>query len=290
MNYVPLSNNDVMLRCSQMVERHKIGANPCIYGIPRGGIPVAYMLAGMCTGASIVDNPEDASIFVDDIIASGATRNKYKKDYPETPFCALIEDPYPGAWYIFPWEGNAVGSADDIPMRFLQYIGEDPTRDGLKETPQRVVKTWEKLYGGYSINPADLLKTFDNCNCSEMILLKDIEFYSTCEHHLLPFFGKAHIAYIPNVGGKVIGVSKLARLLECFARRLQIQERISAQIADFLMEHLAPMGAAVCLEAQHFCMTSRGVEKQDSIMVTSALRGIFRDKPDARAEFYSLIK
>ena len=169
----------------------------------------------------------------------------------------------------------------------LQYIGEDTTREGLLETPKRVIASWEKLYGGYSENPASVLKTFKDDTCDEMVILKDIEFYSTCEHHLLPFFGKAHIAYIPN--GKVVGISKLARLLEIFSRRLQIQERIGQQVTSALMTELEPLGCACVIEAQHFCMRARGVEKQNSIMITSSLEGVFRET-QARQEFLQFIK
>lgn len=169
----------------------------------------------------------------------------------------------------------------------MEYIGEDTDREGLVETPKRVRKSWDKLYGGYDMDPKELLKTFDKETYSQMVVLKDIEFYSTCEHHMLPFFGKAHIAYIP--GKKVIGVSKLARLLEIYARRLQIQERIGEQVTTFLMKELKAKGAACVLEAQHFCMTSRGVEKQNAKMVTSSLKGVFLKEPETRQEFFSMI-
>lgn len=171
--------------------------------------------------------------------------------------------------------------------RILTAIGEDPNREGLLKTPERVVKSWGKLYGGYDEDPAEVLKTvFVEGSCDEMVLLKDIEFYSTCEHHMLPFFGRAHIGYIPS--GRVVGVSKLARLLEVYARRLQIQERLTTQVAEALVTHLSPKGVMVVMEAQHFCMTARGVEKQDSIMVTSAVRGQFLEVP-TRNEFMQLI-
>lgn len=170
----------------------------------------------------------------------------------------------------------------------MEYIGEDVSREGLVETPKRVRKSWEKLYGGYDMDPKDLLKTFDKETYEQMVLLKDIEFYSTCEHHMLPFFGKAHIAYIPRK--KVIGVSKLARLLEIYARRLQIQERIGEQVTTFLMKELKAKGAACVIEAQHFCMTSRGVEKQNAKMVTASLKGAFLKESATRQELYSMIR
>jgi GTP cyclohydrolase I len=181
---------------------------------------------------------------------------------------------------------NEVSDYDCI-REILKSIGDDPDREGLKDTPDRVVRSWRKLYGGYNEKADDVLKTvFTDGACDEMVLLRDIEFYSTCEHHMLPFFGKAHIGYIP--AGRVVGISKLARLLEVYSRRLQIQEKLTTQIAEALVDNLRPKGVMVVLEAQHFCMTARGVEKQHSIMVTSAIRGSLSE-PETRAEFLRLI-
>lgn len=180
-------------------------------------------------------------------------------------------------------------SIEDAVRFILTAIGEDPyNREGLIETPSRVAKAYNELFAGYKMNPASVFKHFDADGCDQMVLLKDIEIYSTCEHHMLPFFGKAHIAYIPNK--RVIGVSKLARLMDIFARRMQIQERIGEQITSSLMEYLQPKGAACVIEAQHFCMKARGVGKQHSIMVTSSLKGCFLEEPETRSEFFNLIK
>ena len=187
-------------------------------------------------------------------------------------------------WVTFWWEGNEA-PAEDAVVRMIQAIGDDPGREGLKETPARVTRSWKELYGGYGKDPKDVLKVFQDGACDEMVVLKDIEFFSTCEHHMLPFFGKVHIGYIPD--GKVVGVSKLARLVEIFSRRLQIQERFTGQIANALMEHLQPKGAMVVVEAKHLCMVARGVGKQNSTMVTSAVRGAF-DNDKTRAEFLRL--
>ena len=169
----------------------------------------------------------------------------------------------------------------------LFALGEDPTREGLLETPARILKSYNTLFGGYEQDPKDVLKTFEEGACDQMVMLKDIEFYSTCEHHMIPFHGKATIAYIPN--GKVVGISKLSRLLEVFARRMQIQERIGDQVTDSLMEMLDCKGAICVLEAQHLCMTARGVQKQNAVMVTSSIRGCFNDST-LRNEFLSLKK
>lgn len=157
----------------------------------------------------------------------------------------------------------------------------------MLDTPARMVKSWERLFGGYKQKPESVLKTFTEGSCDEMVVLKDIEFYSTCEHHFAPFFGTISIGYLPK--GRVVGVSKLARLVEIFARRLQIQERLSTQIADSLVEHLAPHGVMVVCKARHMCVCSRGVEKHNAIMVTSAIRGAFK-KHEVRAEFLEFIK
>lgn len=172
----------------------------------------------------------------------------------------------------------------------LVYIGEDLTRDGLQDTPERIVKMWSKIFSGYKENARELLiKTFEVATeAAEMILLKNIQFYSMCEHHMLPFFGRVSVGYVPVK--KVVGVSKLARVVEVFARRLQIQERMTTEIADAIQEALKPLGVAVLVEARHLCMTSRGVEKQGSVMVTSAMYGLYRYNEAARNEFLSLCK
>lgn len=172
----------------------------------------------------------------------------------------------------------------------LEYIGEDPTREGLVETPKRVVKAWAEWTSGYGIKPEDVLKTFkDGAEGSdEMVLVKSIPFYSHCEHHMAPFFGVAHIAYIPD--GKIVGLSKLSRLLDIYAKRLQVQERLTVQVVDAIMQHLHPLGAAVLVQARHLCMEARGICKQGHETETVALRGVFRTQAETRAEFMGRIK
>lgn len=182
---------------------------------------------------------------------------------------------------------NPRKAAEGLIKQILFEIGEDPEREGLLDTPKRVVKSWRELYGGYTKDPADILTVFEAGTYDQIILLKDIEMYSTCEHHMQPFYGKAHVAYIPNE--KVIGISKLARLVEIYARRLQIQERIGEQVTKALMDHLKPKGAACIVEAKHMCMCARGVEKQNSTMMTSSLKGVFIEDPEPRAELMSMI-
>jgi len=170
----------------------------------------------------------------------------------------------------------------------LANIGEDPGREGLLKTPARAAKAWKFLTTGYDLNPSDVINdaVFSE-KYDEMVIVKDIEFYSLCEHHLLPFYGRAHIAYIPN--GKIVGLSKIPRIVEIFSRRLQVQERMTQQIADTLYGALEPDGVAVVVEARHLCMMMRGVEKQNSLATTSAMLGSFRNDERTRAEFLNLI-
>lgn len=171
----------------------------------------------------------------------------------------------------------------------IENIGEDPTREGLLKTPERAAKAIQFLTQGYDQNPEDILKSaMFSEKYDEMVIVKDIEFYSLCEHHMLPFFGKCHIAYIPN--GHIVGLSKFPRMVDAFSRRLQVQERLTDQIRDCLHETLNPQGVAVCIEAQHLCMQMRGVQKQNSITTTSAFSGVFMEEDITRQEFMSLVK
>jgi len=179
-------------------------------------------------------------------------------------------------------------STQDIFREILRRFDADPTRDGLEKTPERIEKSLEFLTKGYSEDPTAILQgaLFD-VDYDEMVIVKDIEMFSLCEHHMLPFFGKVHVAYIPN--GKVIGLRKIPRLVEVFARRLQVQERLTRQIADAIHEAIAPQGVGVVIEARHLCMMMRGVEKQNSSTVTSAMVGVFQSQ-NTRAEFLSLVR
>jgi GTP cyclohydrolase IA len=172
--------------------------------------------------------------------------------------------------------------------QILEAIGEDPDREGLVDTPRRIADMYEELFGGLSIDPADYLKVGFEEHHKEMVILRDIPFTSSCEHHLLPFVGKAHVGYIPS--GRIVGLSKLARVVDGFARRPQLQERLTSQIADTIVETINPRGAGVVIEAQHFCMIARGVKKPGSTMVTSAMRGIFKTNPPTRSEFLDFIR
>ena len=179
--------------------------------------------------------------------------------------------------------------SEDLVREILRRIGDDPDREGLEQTPARVVRSWKELYAGYAQEPEEILVTqFQAENYDEIVLLRDIEFFSTCEHHMLPFHGKAHLAYLPET--KIVGLSKLARLTNMYARRLQVQERLTRQIAAALEGVLKPKGVAVMLEAKHQCMCSRGVGKQDGKMMTSCFLGDFKENLACRTEFFALLK
>jgi GTP cyclohydrolase IA len=196
-------------------------------------------------------------------------------------------------------ESMGVDDADDLPLnprlveyetmvrRQLELLGEDPTRDGIAKTPSRVAKSMAWLTRGYDLDPRQVIgdALFEE-NHENMVMVRDIEMYSMCEHHMLPFFGKVHVAYIPN--GRIVGLSKLPRVVEVFARRLQVQERLGEQIADAIEDVLQPKGVGVVIEAVHLCMMMRGVEKQSSRTITSSMRGLFRDDAKTRSEFLRL--
>lgn len=285
---VELARNIVLLR--------KVTSDPIrIHPVPRGGVSVAYMVSGYLSNIVLVDKPEDADVFVDDLIDSGSTCERYCDEFPGIPFFALLDkrtdEAYKGKWIVFPWEVTDAGadkSGDDIIVRLLQLVGEDATREGLLETPARVVKAWRHWTSGYGKDAGKLLKVFEDGaeNYDQMVIVKDIPIYSHCEHHLAAIIGTATIAYIPN--GKIVGLSKLSRLADMFARRLQVQERLTAQIADALEEHLQPLGVGVIIKARHLCMESRGVCQQGHHTITTALRGAMKDEPQTRAEFLKL--
>jgi len=251
------------------------------YGVPRGG----QVVAGM-TGKA-VDNIEEADVIIDDLIDSGATLERYKQYNKK--FFALIDKrvEYQNEWLVFPWEtkdGDTEETVEDNVARLLQYFGEDVNREGLKETPRRFVKFFNEF-----LNPPDWnCTTFEGEGYDEMIVQTNIPFHSLCEHHIAPFFGEGHIAYIPNK--RIVGLSKLARTLETYSRRLQNQERITTQVAEFLWDTLQPKGVAVVLKAKHMCMEMRGVKKHDTYTTTSKMMGFFKDDSKARGEFLNLIK
>lgn len=290
-----LTHLDVGTACQAMLNRiqSQFVEGPIkLYAVPRGGVPILYLLLAhdIFKRFHVTDNPAEADVFVDDLVDSGDTRERYAKQYPQTPFEAAFTKKEGDGWLIFPWEQTEERSIEDAFVRLLQFVGEDPARGGLLETPARMAKAWRHWTGGYAVKPEDLLKVFEDGaeKCDEMVIVKDIPFYSQCEHHLAPFFGTATIGYIPN--GKIVGLSKLSRLTDMFARRLQVQERLTNQIADAIETHLQARGVGVVVRARHLCMESRGVCQQGHHTVTSALRGVMREQGETRSEFMTLAK
>ena len=266
--------------CGDLCEKIDWSKYDSVFPIIRGGVYPAIELSKIMD-VPVVWEPDERSLVVDDICDSGATAkvflekgfdvatlfHKGRCDAP-TYYAAKTQK-----WIVFPWESpkDIEGSV----RRQIEYIGENPNRSGIEETPKRVVKSWTELYAGYSEDPRKILsKRFEverkNSEISPVIL-RDIEFYSTCEHHLLPFYGSVTVGYLP--GNEVVGISKLARLVDCFSRRLQIQERMCEQIADAIQDELNPKGVYVKARAKHLCMVARGIQKQNAEMESVAVRG-----------------
>jgi GTP cyclohydrolase I len=231
------------------------------------------------------------TLVVDDLIDTGRTMARYNTDLHDAgfrkPYSPIKYAPHARVvdeWLWFPWEHDE-GDPEDAIVRILQFIKEDPTREGLIETPRRVVKAFKEMTVGYDTDISKILGVTFDVDCDEMVVVKDIPFSSLCEHHMLPFTGTATVAYIP--GKRVVGLSKIPRLVDAYAKRLQVQERLTNQIADAMVEHLEPLGVGVIIKGHHSCMSLRGVGKSGTMM-TSALRGVIRTKAAARAEFLHL--
>lgn len=283
---------DLAVEADRIAERWR-GKVSSVYGIPTGGVPLALMVAHRLNVPIVEEwNLGSAILVVDDLIDTGRTMSKYeassfidaafRKPYSPIKFAphARVVD----EWLWFPWEHDQ-GDPEDAVVRILQFIKEDPTREGLIETPRRVVKAFKEMTVGYDTDITNILGVTFDVDCDEMVVVKDIPFSSLCEHHMLPFTGTATVAYIP--GKRVVGLSKIPRLVDAFAKRLQVQERLTNQIADAMVEHLNPLGVGVIIKGHHSCMSLRGVGKSGTMM-TSALRGVMRTKPEARAEFLHL--
>ena len=277
-----------------------------MYPVPKGGVPALYALASVFSEIVIVNDLHEADIIFDDIIDSGATAERFLKiNYGGNPkpFLALINKQEPfinqqqhliirdSSWIVFPWEndGENETSIESNIIRILQYVGEDTSRGGLLETPKRVAKAWKDWASGYDA-PSDeeILKVFEDGGESynQMVTVKDIPIYSKCEHHLADIFGTCTISYIPN--GKIVGLSKLSRIANKYSKRLQVQERLTDQIADSLFKHLEPIAVGVQIKARHMCMESRGICQQGHHTITTSLRGAMLTDPTARAEFLSV--
>lgn len=291
-----LTWHDVELAADALAKRHSAKPPTGVFGIPRGGVVPAAMVAARL-GVPIATSGQPGVLVVDDLVDSGRTLSRwleaghradalFVKPEAGAAHCAPRAVPVSG-WVVFPWEDQAehAGPADAV-VRILQHVGEDPEREGLRDTPGRVLRAFTEMTAGYGEDPAAILSTVFDEQHDQMVVLSGIEFTSLCEHHLLPFVGTATVGYVPN--GKVVGLSKLARLVECFARRLQVQERMTNQVAAAVMEHLQPLGVGVIIEAHHSCMGCRGVRKPSAVMKTSALAGIMRWDSTARGEFLRL--
>ena len=284
-----------------------------VWGVPRGGFNAAMLLVSQFDNFVMVDDPKDAMLAIDDIVDTGRTAARVRElygiptaalfaghDYDAKSTYALgnvidigVQVEKEDGFINFPWErklnSDGYDSAEDSVVRMLSAIGEDANREGLRETPKRVVKAWGEWFKGYGQNPMDVLKVFEDGaeRYDEMVLVSNIQVHSKCEHHCADIFGLAHVAYIPN--GKIVGLSKLTRLVDIFARRLQVQERLTAQIADALNDSLQPLGCGVVLQCRHMCMESRGVSAMGTVTTTSAMRGAFSENISTRSEFLRLI-
>lgn len=293
-------NKDVEILADKIRSAKKIYKS--VFPVPQGGVPLGMALF-IKLGLPLVDKPRKGVLVVDDLIDSGTTRMKYAKNdfacihvkkhvHVKVTTCTYAVHESIDDWVVYWWEGSAQKSIEDVVTRTIEFIGDNPNREGVIETPSRVVRAWTELFEGYKQKPEQVCKTFDGDQIGGLVYLKNVEFYSFCEHHMLPFYGVAHIGYIPN--GRVIGASKLARILDIYARRLQIQERIGEQVTNALMEYLKPIGAACVIEAKHLCIACRGVRKQHSILGYSSFKGVFlentHDGVAARNEFLSLIR
>lgn len=281
---------------AQRIAERWHGKVSSVWGVPQGGAPVAIMVAKYL-GIHLVEEPKLGlgTLIVDDLVDSGRTLQRWSKEFATdaaflkshsprmlAPSGRLIDD-----WISFPWEKNHGEPTDGI-VRLLEFIGENPAREGLIDTPERVLKAWKEMTEGYRVDVAHILsKTFDVGKVDEMVILREIPFVSMCEHHLLPFTGKAAIGYIPK--DRVVGLSKLARVVDAYAKRLQVQERMTNEIRQAIDDHLSPIGSGVIISASHTCMCFRGVKKSGE-MITSSLSGVFRNDSAARAELMSLLR
>ncbi len=285
-------------KCHTLAKTYSMGVYDGIYGVPSGGSFVAACISDF-SKIPLLDSPRVGCLVVDDLIDSGETMRKYSRydcaalfSKPHSPSIGVKVLEQIDEWVVFPWEvdhpGASANGPTDAVMRLLEFLGQDPKRDGLKDTPSRVVRALKEMTCGYQENPKEILSRVFEEAFDEVVVVRGIPFTSLCEHHMLPFTGTADIGYLPN--GKVVGLSKLARLVDCFSKRLQIQERLTREIAEAIKEYLLPRGVGVVVTAEHSCLACRGVKKPGVEMVTSMMLGIFREKPEARAELLSLFR
>jgi GTP cyclohydrolase I len=242
----------------------------------------------------VVDTAEAADCFVDDLIDSGRTRDIYKEMYPETPFAVLIQKN--GEWIHFWFEKEFKQDAEELVIRTIEMMGDNPARPGLKDTPRRVTEMWEEIFGGYHEEQKPKITTFVNGSDGityDQMIVDNGAFYSHCEHHMLPFIGNYWFAYIPSPKGKLLGLSKVARVVDYHSAKLQIQERLTQDVVNELWTALCvdgeePLGMALVMKAEHLCKTMRGAKKK-GMMTTIELKGAMKDKPEARSEFLRFV-
>lgn len=281
MKYISIEEyNKLMDELADRIESHET-----IYGIPKNGSIIAEGLSWR--GYKITDNPDKATIFVDDLIDSGKTRDEYLKRYPSKLFLTLIEKN--DEWIQFWFEKKVSDDEQTVVTRMLEHIGENPKRTGLQGTPNRVVKMWKEIYKGYDQNQKPVITVFPNGEDGviyDEMVIDSGTFYSQCEHHMVPFFGQYWFAYIPDK--TIIGLSKVARIVDYHSSKLQIQERLVADILNDLETAIKPKGIALIMKGEHLCKTMRGVRKPGK-MVTSDLRGVFRTNASARSEFMNFV-
>lgn len=290
MRYITWEEVDIQ---AKRIADHWQGRVKAVYGVPQGGAPLAVMISNYLN-VPILEEPKIGidCLIVDDLIDSGKTMlrfaDKYKTDaaYRKShspiqfaPYAEVIDD-----WLSFPWEKNNGAPTDGI-VRLIEYIGDDPTRNGLIDTPERVLKAYKEMTEGYEADIEKILSVSFEVDFDELVVLKDIPFVSLCEHHMLPFTGSATVGYIPKE--RIVGLSKLARLVDAYAKRLQVQERLTKQIADAMLHHIDPLGCGVVIKGNHSCMSCRGIKKQGE-MITSSMHGVFRTDARARSEFLAL--
>jgi GTP cyclohydrolase I len=275
-NIKEITWDDILSRLQEIQITHNITKDTMVYGVPKNGM----ILAGFLNCHQIVD-PSHAEIIIDDLIDSGRTKAKYTSMFPKAKFIHLFE---PGKeWLHFPFEKKVSEDQEDCLVRLLEIIGEDVNREGVKETPKRALKMWKEVTEKPKLN----ITTFDSKGYDQMIISKDITYYTFCEHHMIPFFGTCSIGYIPNK--RIIGLSKLARTVDYFAKGLNTQEYMTQNIANFLQKELNPKGLGVLTKGRHLCQEMRGIKKEGQ-MITTALKGAMFDKLEVRNEFLDAIK
>lgn len=292
---IDITIEEVERRAKEVADKYKDRVFKYVYGVPRGGITPAAIVA-TCLNIPLTTTPHpDNTLVIDELVDNGTTLSKYQDEgYITDALYMKSHSPKhlaPNAelkdgWLVFPWEkGNEIGPETAV-QRLLEWIGEDPTREGLIDTPKRVTKALREMTEGYREDPKKILGVTFDVAFDQMVTLKDIPFVSLCEHHMLPFEGTACVAYIPQ--GRVVGLSKLARVVDTFAKRLQVQERLTQEIAEAIQTHVGGLGVGVIVKSRHTCMCYRGIKK-NGVMVTSVTLGLMREDARARMEFLSLV-